>query len=163
MIDEKKLKQAKQAFKTLCSMLDEKKWHYEKDEDNLTISCGAKGKDLLIPIHIEFNVDRYFVVVITQMPFEIPEERRKAMAVAVSAANWMLPDGSFDYDFIEGIILYRMALCFADCILSKKAFEYLMLHFCYFADKYNDKFLMVAKSNMTYDEIDKFIKTSGEL
>ena len=35
MSEEKKLKQAQTVYATLCEMLDEHDWHYEKDEEQI--------------------------------------------------------------------------------------------------------------------------------
>ena len=158
MADEKQLKQAQAAFQALCEMLDEKDWHYEKDAENLQISCGARGEDLPIEIRIEVDADRQLIVLYSQIPFAAPENRRAEMAVAVSAANNGMIDGSFDYNYLGGEIIFRMTSSFRDSLIGKEVFEYMLFCSCFTVDKYNDKFLMVAKNDMTYEEIVKFIE-----
>ena len=157
MAEEKKVKLAKAAFKSLCEMLDEHDWHYSKDEDELKIKCGAQGDDLPMEIRIEVDVNRQLVMLLSQMPFSVPEDRRTALAVAVSAANSGMVDGSFDYDYLGGGIIFRLTSSFRDSLIGKDVFEYMLMCSCYTIDKYNDKFLMVAKNNMSYEEILNFI------
>jgi acid stress-induced BolA-like protein IbaG/YrbA len=35
MADAKNLKQARTVYDTMCEMLDDRNWHYKKDEENL--------------------------------------------------------------------------------------------------------------------------------
>ena len=158
MAEESNLKQAKVAYKSLCEMLDDNKWHYTKDEAKLRISCNAQGEDLPMSIRIDVDADRQLVILLSEMPFAIPEDRRTAMAVAVSVANYGIVDGNFDYDYTDGTILYRMTSSFMDSLVGKEMFNYMLMCACYTIDAYNDKFFMVAKKNMSFDEIIDFIK-----
>ena len=56
MSEEKELKQAQTVYKALCEMLNERDWHYEKDEENLAIKCGAQGDDLPMEIIVEVDI-----------------------------------------------------------------------------------------------------------
>lgn len=158
MAEEKKLKLAKAAFASLCEMLDEHDWHYSKDESELKIACGAQGDDLPIEIRIEVDADRQLIMLLSQMPFSVPEERRTALAVAVSAANNGLADGSFDYSYLGGEIVFRMTSSFRDSLIGKEVFEYMLMCSCFTVDKYNDKFFMVAKNDMSNEEILNYIE-----
>lgn len=158
MAEEKKVKLAKAAFKSLCEMLEEHDWHYTKDENELSIECGAQGEDLPMEIRIKVDTNRQLVMLLSQMPFSIPEDRRTALAVAVSAANNGMIDGSFDYDYLNGGIVFRMTSSFRDSLIGKDVFEYMLMCSCFTIDKYNDKFLMVAKNDMSNEEILNFIE-----
>lgn len=158
MAEESNLKQAKVAYKSLCEMLDDNKWHYTKDEAKLRISCNAQGEDLPMSIRINIDVERQLVVLLSEMPFAVPEDRRTSMAIAVSVANYGIVDGNFDYDYTDGTILYRMTSSFMDSLVGKEMFNYMLMCACYTIDAYNDKFFMVAKKNMSFDEIVDFIK-----
>ena len=156
-MEEKNVKQAQAVFRSVCEMLDEHGWRYSKDESNLLISCSARGEDLPMEIRIRINDDLQIITLYSQMPFLIPENRRKALAVAVCAANNSLVDGSFDYDYRTGGIVFRLTSSYRDSLIGKDVFEYMLM--CSFAmvDEYNDKFLMVAKSEMSNEEILNFI------
>ena len=158
MSDEKQLKQAKTVYKSLCDMLDGRNWHYKRDDEALRIQCGAQGEDLPIDIMIEIDQKRMLVTLLSKMPFTIPENRRKELAVAVSQANNGMVDGSFDYDFLSGRILFRLTSSYRESLIGKTMLEYMLICSCQTVDDYNDKFLLVAKNNMTVDEILEFIK-----
>lgn len=156
-MEDENLKQAKAAYKTLCEMLDGDDWHYEADPEGLTITCSARGEDLSMRLKVCIDPKRLIIALYSPMPFAIPLERRKAAAIAVCTANHGIVDGNFDYDFTDGMICFRMTACYRDSIISKDLFEYMMYVSCMTIDEYNDKFLMVAKSNMSTQEILKFI------
>ena len=158
MADEAKIKQAKIVYKSLCDMLDEKSWRYKRLDDKLTIECGAQGDDLPIQLRIEVDAERMLVVLLSQMPFAVAENRRSALAVAVSAANYNMVDGSFDYNYLNGNIVFRLTSCFRDSLIGKDMLEYMVACSCYTIDDYNDKFLAVSKNNMSVSEILEYIK-----
>ena len=158
MSEEKELKQALAVYKSLCEMLDDHEWHYERDDENLSIHCGAQGDDLPIEINIEVDMKRQLVTLMSNMPFAVPESRRTALAVAVSQANNGMVDGSFDYDYLSGRIIFRMTSCYRESLIGKDLLAYMLMCACYTIDEYNDKFLMVAKNEMSIEEILEFVK-----
>ena len=157
MADEKEIRQAKTAYDTLCEMLKEREWHYESDEDNFTIMCGARGEDLPMEIRVQVDPERLIVTLLSQMPFSVPEDKRVEMALAVSAVNYALVDGSFDYNFVDGTLLFRMTSSYRESLVGKDMFEYMLYVSCKTIDDYNDKFLMIIKEKMTLEDLVKFI------
>ena len=122
------------------------------------INCGAQGDDLPMEIIIRVDVKRQLVSLLSQMPFAVPENRRTALAVAVSTANSGIVDGSFDFNYVSGKIIFRMTSSYRESLIGKELLAYMLMCSCYTIDEYNDKFLMIAKNNMSYDEIVNFIK-----
>lgn len=157
-MDKKELKEAKAVYKSLCAMLDGKKFHYTKDEESLTIHCEMRGDDLPINLIVRIDTERKLVTLASPMPFEVPEERRPAMAVAVSCANHGLVDGSFDYNYLSGKILFRMTSSYRASVIGKDLFDYMIMCSSYTIDDYNDKFLVVAKTEMKPSEILEYVK-----
>ena len=92
------------------------------------------------------------------MPFDISEDRRASVAVAVALANHGLIDGSFDYDFLTGNLLFRLTSSFVESIVDRELLEYMLYVSCNTIDEYNDKFLAVSETDMSFDEIVKFIE-----
>ncbi len=150
-------KQATIAYNSLCAMLDDRQWVYQKDEEKLSISCTARGDDLPIDLTIEVDAGRNIVSLYSFLPYKAPEDKRVQMAIAVTLANNCMVDGGFDFDFRGGNILFRMSSGFYGALLGKDMFEYMLLCACSTIDEYNDKFLMVAKQNMDIKDIIKLI------
>ena len=103
-------------------------------------------------------MQRQLVSLLSQMPFAVPENRRTALAVAVSQANNGMVDGSFDFDYLSGRIIFRMTSSYRESLIGKELFTYMLSCACYTIDEYNDKFLMVAKNEMSAEEILDYIK-----
>ena len=158
MADAREMKQAKVAFSTLCEMLDDRKWHYRRDDDKLTITCGVNGDDIAINVLMKIDPEKQLLVFYSTMPFEAPENRRDEMAVAVSRANWGMVDGSFDFNYLNGKILFRLTSSIRDSLVGKEMFAYVLDVAVSTVDDYNDKFEKVVNSNMSIDDVIKFIE-----
>ena len=158
MSENNELKQAQSVYKALCQMLDDLKWTYEKHDEELTIKCTARGEDLPMDITVEIDQNRKLITLISSMPFTVPEEHRNAIAVAVSKANYGMVDGSFDYNYTNGRILFRMTSSYRESLIGKRLFEYMIMVSCHTIDEYNDKFFFVSKNNMSTEEILDYIK-----
>lgn len=153
MTDAEKLTKAKATYATLCSALDKGEWHYEKDEEELTIECGYRGEDLPIDLIIRVDADRQLVSLLSQMSFKIKEDKRLDVAVAISYINYGMVHGCFDYDINTGGIFFRMSNSFVDSTLSEKVFMYMLICACKTVDEYNDKFLMLSKGMLSLEQI----------
>lgn len=155
MADTINLKKAKEVFDSLCEMLDGKDGHYEKHEDDLVVTFIVGGED--IPMQFIMNVDakRELVRLISPIPVIFDEDKRVEGAIATCQANYRLADGSFDYDFREGKVLFRMTSSYRDSLISQNLLEYMMACAAFTVDAYNDKFLMLAKGQMAIEEFFK--------
>ena len=158
MAELKDLRQAQNAFNTLCEMLDDHGWKYHRDDEKLRVECGANGDDLPIDIRIMVDPDKQLVTLLSQLPFKVPEEDRVMGAVAISAANYNMVDGNFDYNLGSGSIIFRLTSSIRDSLISKNVFEYMLFVSCATVDNYNDKFLMLIKHAMSLDDFIKYTK-----
>ena len=152
MAELKNLEQAKSVFTTLCQALDKHEWHYKKDEEKLSIECGAQGDDLPMEITVKVDAERMLVMLLSHMPFAIQEDKRLDVAVAVSAINNALVDGCFDYDIASGHMFFRMTNSFIESKISDEVISYMLFCSCQIIDEYNDKFLMLAKGMISMDQ-----------
>lgn len=156
MAEVNNIAQAKATFDTLCQALEHHEWHYEKDEEKLSIECGAQGEDLPMEITIKVDAERMLIMVLSHMPFVIQEDKRLEVAIAVSAINNALVDGCFDYDVASGHMFFRMTNSFLESTVGEEVFSYLLFCSCQTIDEYNDKFLMLAKGMIS---IEQFLST----
>lgn len=152
MSEEKKAIQAKAAFAAMCQMLDAEDWRYQKDEEKLIISCGARGEDIPMDITIKVDEGRQVILLLSRLPFAAQENKRLDFAVAISAINHSIVDGSFDYDIKTGNVYFRMTNSYMDSSLSPKACGYLLYCACKTIDQYNDKLLMLAKGMISLEQ-----------
>lgn len=159
MDDAMKRKQAKAVYQTICQAMDADNWHYKKNEEKLTIECGAKGEDLPMDLTIKADADRQLVMVISMLPFTFPEDKRVDAALAISVVNNKLVHGCFDCSLPDGHVFFRICTTFWESLLGQEAAMYLILAACQTIDAYNDKFLMLSKGILT---LEQFIQAENE-
>ncbi len=159
MVDEKIMKQAKAVYETICQTLSSRDWNFTRHDDDLVITCGARGEDLPIDILIAVNPRAQVVSLFSSMPFKIAEDKRVDAALAVCIANYGLVNGSFDYDLSDGEIRFRVVSSFRESILGEELFNYMVLVAASTVDDYNDKFLMLSKGMFS---VQQFIEWENE-
>lgn len=152
MTDEKAMKQAKSVFDTICQSMDSRGWHYDKHEEDLTITCTVRGEDLPMDVIFVVNPGARVVSLFSPLPFNVAEDKRIEAALAVCVANYGLRNGSFDYDLSDGEIRFRVVSSFLESILSPELFDYMMYITIQTVEEYNDKFLMVSKGMMSFQQ-----------
>lgn len=152
MSDEKELKIARNVYKSLCAMFDEKGAEYQKDEEELSVSLMVGGSEL--PIHIMFNVNakNELVGLLSILPCVFEQDKREACAIAVARANECLINGNFDFYYTQGMVAFRMATSFADSIISKEVYEYMFETALITVDKYNAKFHKLSKGMISLED-----------
>lgn len=139
-------------YKALLEMLDERGWKYRKEGEH-AIFCVAQGDDLPMPLKFEVDDKRKLLLVFSQLPFDVPVQKRVNMAIAVSFINFAIVDGSFDFSFLNGTLLFRLTSSYRESIISKELLEYMLMVTFSTVDACNDKFERVAKEDLTRDEI----------
>lgn len=152
MTDAKKLKNAQNVFNTMCAMLDEKNVRYNKHLEDLVVTFKMRGDDLPMDFILNIDADRELVRLMSPIPVTFEADKRTIGAIATSQANYSLADGSFDYDYMQGRVMFRMTSSFMDSLISKDLFEYMVAIACMTVDEYNDKFLMLAKGYLSLED-----------
>jgi hypothetical protein len=108
-----------------------------------------------VELTVTVDARRQIVMVLSRLPVTIPEDKRIETVLAVSKANDLMVDGSFDMDLGSGKLYFRITNSFIDSELGEELFMYLILCACHTIDEYNDRFLMLAKGMM---DLGKFIE-----
>ena len=150
MADEKKIL-AKKAFDLVRTALDERKWVYNTDEENLHFDFKVSGDDLPMQMIIRIDDERQLIRVFSMLPFDMAEDKRIEGAIAVCVANCGMVDGGFDYNLNDGSILFRNVATYRDSDLSATLVQYLISVCCSTVDKYNDRFLMLSKGMLSLE------------
>lgn len=144
---------AKKAFETFCAMLDEREWHYQKDEEKLTVDAVARGDDLPINLRVVVDPKCQLVLLYSPLDFTIPEEQIAETAIVLCIINDNLIDGNFDIDITTGRLCYRMSMSYRESLLSAEAYAYFIAYAIEVVDAYNDKLLMAAKGMLSPEEL----------
>lgn len=139
-------------YETICAMFDNKGYHYERHDDDHVISCTVGGEDIPMDILFVVRDERQLVQLISPMPFRVSEDKRIDIALATTVINDRLVDGSFDFDMAEGRISFRLTTSYIESILGKELFEYMLMISASTIDEYNDKFLMISKGMISFEQ-----------
>ncbi|MDE6373218.1 MAG: hypothetical protein K2L72_01835, partial [Clostridia bacterium] len=76
--------------------------------------------------------------------------------IAVARANFNIADGCFDFDYVGGKLYFRMLSSYADNLLDKETYEYMLMIACRIVGDYTEKFQTASKKDMTPEEICKY-------
>lgn len=148
MEKEKKIKNAKQAYETLCAALDGMGWKYKRDDEKLLVRFGATGNDLSTSFIIMADIERQLIRLMGVLPFEMNEDKRVEGSIATNFANYKFADGSFDYNIGDGRIAFRMTATFYDSLIGTELCQYMIQCACHTIDKYNDQFLAISEGKL---------------
>ena len=155
MADQKSIKSAETVYNTLCEMLDDRNWKYDKHPEDSVVHFVVGGDDIPMEFVVNIDAERQLVRMLSQLPFTFSEAKRIEGAIATCQATFKLADGSFDYDFKTGRNLFRMTSSFRGSLISKELLAYMVDCSCYTVDAYNDKFLMIDRGVLGIEDLFK--------
>ena len=147
---------AKALYKTLCQTLDNMKWKYNREEENFIVRTSAVGDDLSMKLMIRIDAERQVMYLKSPMPFNIHENVRDLMGKAILIANYSMLNGSFEFDFSDGYLAFKMVIPYMESIISEAVCKYMIVLSCSMTDKFNDKFQAISEGRMTLSEFEKF-------
>ena len=153
MATDKELRMARNAFNACCEALDKRNWVYDKDEEKLIIDVGVTGEDLPMDFIVRFDTEYQIARLQSLLPFKMSEEKRIEGAIATNTINFMLADGSFDYNFGDGYIAFRLTSSFKNSLIDDDLFSYMIDVSCNTIDEYNDKLLMLSKGLISLSDL----------
>jgi hypothetical protein len=133
-------------------MGDDNKVHYEKHDDDLVVTFIMGGNDIPMQFVLAIDVEHELIRLLSPIPVIFGDDKRVEGAIATCAVNYGLADGSFDYDFRKGRIMFRITSSYIDSLISKDLLEYMIAVSCITVDEYNDKFFMLAKGQFSIEE-----------
>lgn len=149
MADATKAELAKKVYDTLCALLDEDEFDYEKEEEKLIVHFTASGEDIPMQFVLLVDVDRQMVRMYSPLPFKVCEDKRTELAIATCVASYGMTDGSFDYDITDGTIAFRMTASFMESEIGAGLLQYMIACTGAMVDRYNDQFLAISKGMMS--------------
>ena len=159
MATEEKIIAANAVYDTLCEMLNESGWSFEKKEERKGVVTTVPGTSLTIMLIIECSVERQVIKIYSLLPFRIPKEKRVEGAIAINEINCSFGIGSFDYQALDGSIMYRLTSPFAKCSISKELIWHLIDMACAVIDMYSENLHLFSQGLMEYDEVSDIFKS----
>ena len=145
--------QAKKIYDSMIQALNKKGWNFKESKDGeLVIYSSYQGEDIPIEFIVKIDEDRQVLQFLSMLPFAFPEDKRVDAAIAVCVVNYMLVNGSFDYNFESGKLLFRLTTCFVDSQIGEEFFMDMLATALLTTDEYNDKFLMLSKGVISIEQ-----------
>ena len=155
MFDATTAQNAKNIYEKICSALDARKWHYQRDDESLDITFGVNGEDIPMEMHISVNAERKIVMLISPLNFRVAEDKRLDLAIAVCAVNSLLAEGNFDYDIASGTLGFRITQSYLESDISVRALDTMISVSCGLTDKFNDKFKAISTGEL---DVQRFVE-----
>lgn len=139
-------------YETIIKMFDGNEYKYDRHDEDHVVTCLVGGDDLPMEMLFVVHDQREVVQVISPMPFRVPEDKRTEIALATTLVNDRLIHGSFDFNLLTGRIVFRLTTSFVESILGPKMFDYMLNVSAATVDDYNDKFMMISKGIITFEQ-----------
>lgn len=161
-LDPQRIENTARNREMLLSMLEHNHLKYTVEEQSdlrTIIRIHFTGEDLPMTLHIILRTDRQIASIYSILPFQISEANRTDAAIAVTAANHGLIDGSFDLNLDTGEIRFRLTSCYIGTVLTEALFSYLMFVSAETVDRYNDRFEKLNNGGL---DLDGFLRLDAE-
>ena len=132
--------------------MDEMGLKYNKNDEEMWVGLTGTGQDL--PIQMAFRIygERCLLVLLSKLPFTIPEDKRLDMVIAVSAINNRMAFGSFDFTVDRDSVIYRLSNCFTDCTPGSELFKWSIICAFRTVDEYNDKLQALVEGKQSVEQ-----------
>ena len=106
------------------------------------------GDDLPMGFMLNIDAERELIRLLSPIPVTFEDDKRLEGAIATSQINYRIADGSFDYNYKKGTVIFRLTSSYIDSLISKDLLEYMVGVAGYTIDEYNDKLVMLAKGEL---------------
>ncbi len=144
-------KEAEAALNVFAKALTQREWKYERDAD--CIVTGVVGEDLPMRILIRADAETGMLQLFSGMPVTISQDKIPEMAMIVNEFNDGRMLSNFDFDIMDGEVIYRVSTCAAGCSLNAEACHMLLDYTIKNIDAYNDKFVLFNKGILSLEDM----------
>ena len=156
-MSENKKEIAREVFDTLCQALESFNYRYQKNEDELVVKFGVIGDDLPMNFIVKIDDERELVSLFSALPVRFKNDKRVEGSIATNAVNYLLADGSFDYDLRDGEVTFRMTSSYRDSMIGTEMLKYMIDISIQTVDRYNDKLFLVNQGILDFEDFIKQI------
>ena len=119
------MRKAREVYGVLLGALEDMGWKFSVNEDDFTVDYIMKNKDFSINFAFSLLLEKQLVELYARLPFEFPEDLLTEAAIAVTAINYKLRDGSFDLKLDGGILYFRLTSSYCDTLVGHGLFRYM--------------------------------------
>jgi hypothetical protein len=94
----------------IAGFLEERGWPHERMPDRDVITFAFDGDAERWVVYAEAQEDEQRAIFYSVVPFNVPQERRMAVAEFVTRANYGLSIGNFELDLDDGEVRFKTSL-----------------------------------------------------
>lgn len=98
------------ALQRVAEFFEADDWSYTATEDPAMLRAPCAGDNGEFLCHVVAPGEPDVLLVYSACPFDVPPQRRQAMAELLVRASWGLLLGTFEMDFRDGEVRYRTGL-----------------------------------------------------
>lgn len=146
-------------LKKILAYFDEQNWEYDLPEpsEELVLLGVSTENDNEFQCLIHVNETAKNAVFFSIFPNNVPEKRRTLLAVLLLKINYLLLLGSFEMDFDDGQIRFKISYVFEDMELSVKTIEYIVSNVIIEMDTHFQIIQHFIEKKMTSKEISEML------
>lgn len=159
MSEDKKLLQAQNIYEKLWKAFDRREFEYEKDGESLTVVCYDFSRSgLELTFNASVDSENSLIRFSCLLDIAVPHDKRIDMALCVNAANTCLFDGFFEYDIVEGNIVFCLSRWFDDCEINDPLLTELVYKSEAIIDAYYYDFVRLSNGEVSSEKLLEEIK-----
>lgn len=155
---EKKKEEAGKTFQTLCELMTELGYKYEKNEEKLRLESNADSGGLEIPFTLEVHRHYQTVIFRSRLPFTVREDCKNAVTAAIDRINAALSNGAFGFSFQTGKIYFHRVQFFRESLVGKEAYKEFLQGALRVVDGYNGALFCLGSG---FASLDGFFSQTG--
>ena len=152
MDESKNYERALNVYHILLTTLDDMKWKYEKNDNDLAVTYTVAGEDIPMTFHMIVDPGLLAVRCFSFLPVTFPEGRRIDGVIAACNAGYGLYEGKFFCNLQDGRIIFNSVSCFGGCEVNGYWIASIMGLAHWTVDEQNDRFLMLSKGMMSLQD-----------
>lgn len=127
----------------VCAMLEGYGYTYS-EPDALTTQLAIGTSHGIHQVYFTANDQTDFVRITCHCGSYIPVDRRAAVAEALTRINWRNAIGSFDMDFADGEVRFRIGLDVEDGMFSRKMADNMLGFSLHMMERYHEPLMRIA-------------------
>lgn len=150
--------QIQKTYQTTIQALKNLDLTFEEHFDDLVIVSGAKGNEMPVPLVINVNTNNEVLAIYSELPLNIDEKARNRIAVAINMINYSIVNGSFDYDYNSGRVIFRMAHYLPENDFTVYDVRRMIVITCGTVNRFNHRIAKIAQATeISLDQIKEIV------
>lgn len=150
---------AEEIYGQILDVIKRRKWEVDERPDDLELALNMEGEDLPISMNIRIKERLEAISIFCNLPFEMVEENRMAVAAAINFVNGNLKEGNFDFNLKTGDVGFRHTALYSEgSIISDHLIEHMLDVTVEALNRYTAMIFALSKGMIS---LEKFLEVMG--